>query len=76
MLSDQMGLDKMGYDTLNIPMYKIITMCIERVTALWANKHVSLKCALLFTIDKLMSGSSLERKAFSRTLKSKAFYFR
>ena len=37
------------------------------------------KSALLFTIDKQMSGSSLEGKAFLRshkTLNSKAFYLR
>ena len=77
-------------------MYKIIATCIECATALHANntreKHQYKSGALLVMIDKLMSGSSLEGKAFIRshklltlrlstsgntkTLISKAFYFR
>ena len=52
---------------------------IERATTLWTNTaHVMREYkvrALLFRIDKLMSGSSVEGKAFLRSHKTlKAFY--
>ena len=60
--------------------------CIEHAIMLWADiTHLMREykagegMPLLFTIDKLMSNSSLEGKAFLRnhkTLNSKAFYFK
>ena len=56
-----------GGGLFNIHAYKIIATCIERATALRANntcvtRTSGSKRALLFTIDKLISGSSLEGK--------------
>ena len=53
--------------TFNITTYEIIATCIERATVLRARVMRKYKCALLFMIDKLMSGSSLEGKAILRS---------
>ena len=56
----------------NMPTYKVIATCIEHATMLQANNKLiksEYKAALLFTIDKLMSGSSVEGKAFLRSHK-------
>ena len=53
-------------------MYKIIAMCTKHATVFQANNkclmcgHKQVK-ALLFTVDKRMSGSSLGGKAFQRS---------
>ena len=48
--------------------YKVIATYIKHATTLQANNMcVTCECALLFTIDKLMSGSSLEGKALLRS---------
>ena len=56
------------YHMFNMLTYKIIATCIEHATALRTN-NTRVKRALLFTNDKLLSGSSLEGKAFLRNHK-------
>ena len=52
----------------NMPTYKIIATCIEcTIECAMAAQRMGisrLRCALLFTIDKLMSGFSLVGKVF------------
>ena len=67
-----MELGQLSDFPFNIPTYKVI-VCIEHATVLWADitcviceYKASQRGASLFTINKLMSGSSLEGKAATK----------
>ena len=68
--------------TFNIRTYKIIAMCIERATALWANNtrvkrwYKSVPCYSRLINWCLAPPLSVKLFKMPQTLNSKAFYFR